>query len=245
MPVIDNVGYGEYTPLKMEHFSKIVSMHLRITNAVLKKNPGLYRQCYRYIELTAGKGFTPNAEKGSPLVFLEQVEKVTPDLAYCADFIECKEKNIRELETTISREKRHQHWKGTISFKLGKYQDEIYSLLTTKSKKELGLIFVDPSGDLPDFDVLHDISKLRPRMEILIYIPSTNVKRVHQYTDKRLSDLIYEIGKKYWLIRKPIKSDQFKWTFLFGSNTDIFNDYKSINLIRLDSKLGQKILRRT
>ena len=47
------------------------------------------------------------------------------------------------------------------------------------------------------------------------------------------------IGKKYWLIRRPIPSDSKKWTFLLGSNTGIFDDYPSIELIRFDSEEAQ------
>ena len=36
MPKVDNVGYGECTPQKMVDFSSIISMHLAITQAVLK-----------------------------------------------------------------------------------------------------------------------------------------------------------------------------------------------------------------
>jgi hypothetical protein len=97
MPKIDGVGYGECTGLKIEHFSKIISMHLAVTQAVLNKYNNLYQQHYRYIELTAGKGFTPNGEKGSPLVFLEKAESEKFKLSFRADFIECEQKNITEL----------------------------------------------------------------------------------------------------------------------------------------------------
>ena len=104
-------------------------------------------------------------------------------------------------------------------------------------------MFVDPSGDLPDFDILHYIAEMRPKMEILIYLPSTNVKRTYQYTEKRLTDYIESVGKKHWLIRKAIDWDQFKWTFLLGSNApDLFKDYKGIDFYRLESRQGQNIL---
>ena len=81
------------------------------------------------------------------------------------------------------------------------------------------------------------------KMEILIYLASTNVKRVYQHTEKRLKDYIDCIGKKYWLIRKPLRGDSHKWTFLLGSNAkSLFGDYRGINAYRLDSDIGQKIL---
>ena len=65
MPVEDGIGYGELTPIKIEHLAKIIEMHLLITQATLKKH-SYYHQWYRYIDLTAGKGISPNEIKGSP-----------------------------------------------------------------------------------------------------------------------------------------------------------------------------------
>ena len=49
-----------------------------------------------------------------------------------------------------------------------------------------------------------------------------------------------QVGKKHWLIRKPISWDSHKWTFLLGSNTNIFKDYKKIDFLRLDSEEAQE-----
>ncbi len=244
MPKTDDVGYGDCTAKKMTDFSRIVRMHLSITQAVLRKNSNLYPQYYRYIDLTAGKGYSPNGVKGSPIAFLEQAENEIFELPYCADFIEYIPKNMAELKDAIGREKIRNSWRTPdIDFYIGIYQDEIKKLLPRKSNREFGLVFVDPSGEMPDFQVLHFIAEMRPKMEILIYLPSTNVKRTYQYTEKRLKDYIDSIGKKHWLVRKPISWDQFKWTFLLGSNAQsLFGDYKSIDFFRLESQKGQKIL---
>ncbi len=244
MPKINGVGYSDCTSLKIEHFSKIIAMHLAITQAVLNKNEKLYLQRYRYIELTAGKGFTPNGEIGSPIAFLDQAESDNFKLSYRADFIECEPKNISELEEAIKNEKEEKGWKGKDwHFHCCKYQEEIPALIKEKSYKEFGLAFIDPSGDLPDFDTLQYIAEMRPKMEILMYLPSTNVKRIYKYTEKRLTELIQGVGKKHWLVRKPIKWDKFKWTFLLGSNApNLFRDYKRIDFYRLESKRGQNIL---
>ena len=59
MPIENNVGFGKYTPFKIQHLSKILAMHMAITQGVLKKTP-YFRQVYRYIDLTAGRGKTPD-----------------------------------------------------------------------------------------------------------------------------------------------------------------------------------------
>jgi hypothetical protein len=42
MPIENGVGYGEYTGVKIEHFGKILAMHMAITQAVIKKHASYY-----------------------------------------------------------------------------------------------------------------------------------------------------------------------------------------------------------
>lgn len=236
MPVTeDGIGHGPLTQIKIEHLTKIFGYHLAVTQNVLRRFP-TFSQHYRYVDLTAGKGFTPDGIKGSPLVFLEQVEDEKFQLPYLADFIELGEENLLELRQHVNKKASENGWKcQNLNFIHGDYEKIVPSLFSYRDTKEFGLIFVDHTGNLPNFDILKHFARNRPKMEILIYIPTTNVKRVHHITEKYLSDFLDEIGKKYWLIRKPFSRDSFKWTFLLGSNTDIFKDYKSIDFFRLDS----------
>ena len=240
MPVEDGVGYGELTPLKIEHFSRIMAMHMAITQAVIKKSR-YFKRVYRYIDLTAGKGYTPNDLQGSPLVFLEQAESDFFQIPYHANFIESETQNIEELEANILKALLTNNLASrNIFLHQGNYEEIIPNLLTGTNKNELGLVFVDPSGDAPNFDTLKYIAQARPRMEILIYLSTTNIKRVHHLTDKFLRDYMEEIGKTHWLIRKPIPWDTHKWSFLLGSNTNIFKDYKKIDFLRLESEEAQQ-----
>ncbi len=242
MPKEDGVGYGELTPYKIEHLGDILAMHLAVTSAVVLKNHKKYnyKKSYRYVDLTSGKGFSPDRKiLGSPLVFLRNAESKL-QIPYRADFIEKIEKNFIELKSNVANEIAKNKWGNpNVHFHFGKYQTLARSLLANRNLKEFGLIFVDPSGNAPDFDAIKNICALRPKMEILIYVSSTSIKRIHQHTNKLLSDYMQDIGKKYWLVRKPISWDQNKWTFLMGSNSDIFKDYKKINFLRLDSPEAQ------
>ncbi|VAW40122.1 hypothetical protein MNBD_CHLOROFLEXI01-4366 [hydrothermal vent metagenome] len=242
MPKEDGVGYGEFTARKIDHLKKIIAMHLAVTSAVILKyhKPYRYRKLYKYVDLTSGKGFSPDGKiPGSPLVFLRNAESKL-QIPYRADFIEEVEKNIIELQSNVADEIAKNNWNNPdIHFHLGKYQALAKSLFGQRDLKEFGLIFVDPSGNAPDFDALKQICTLRPKMEILIYVSTTSIKRIYQHTNKLLSDYMQDIGKKYWLVRKPINWDQYKWTFLMGSNSDIFKDYKKIDFLRLDSSEAQ------
>lgn len=244
MPVVDGVGFGECTKIKIEHFSRIIAMHIAITRAVLNKNCRVYKNRYRYIELTAGPGISPTGEKGSPIAFLEQANLHSRYLQFQADLIENKPENLRKLRTALESEQTDIKTENVdLVFYGGNYQSIIPQLFP-QVDFEFGLVFVDPTGKLPDFKTLQYIAKMRPKMEILMYLSSTNIKRVFQYTGKHLEDYLISIGKPYWLIRREIQWDKHQWTFLLGSDTDIFKGYSKIGLYRLNTRIGQAILKR-
>ena len=242
MPKVDDVGYSESTVEKIAHLEKILGMHLAVTQAVLNKHLN-YPHLYRYVDLTAGKGFSPDGKlKGSPITFLEQAEADNIYLPYRADFIERNPKNIAELEKNVAEVVARNGWADRkLFYHNGDYRKKIQELFPDVNPNEFGLTFVDPSGELPDFETLHDIAVKRPKMEILIYLASTNVKRQHQYTQRDLEDYINGVGKAYWLCGRPAIHDHFKWIFMLGTSTDVFKNYKRIGFYRLDSEEGQDL----
>jgi three-Cys-motif partner protein len=243
MPIENGIGYGEYTKIKIEHLSKILAMHMAITQAVVKKHASYYEPEYRYVDLTAGKGSTPDGNSGSPVVFLEKASDRKFDIPFRADLIEHDQSNIDELKKVISAHPMSSSGQGKIHYYLDDYEKVIPNLFRSKRDFELGLVYIDPSGDLPDFKTLAHISNFRPRMEMLLYLSATNVKRQFLQTKKLLADLLSETGKQHWLIRKPFKGDNHQWTFLLGSNSDLFKPYKSIRsyFYLLNSPEGQQV----
>ncbi len=237
MPKKDDVGFGEFTELKIENLGRIFDMHLVITQAVLRKHR-YYKQRYRYIDVTAGKGYVPESTiLGSPLVFIKSSISPHLEISFDVDLFERVAENYDELVKNFETYAQQHGWNtsNNVKFHCGEYAKLLPQLLPTENSKELGLLFVDHSGNLPDFEAIKRVSKMRSRMEILIYIPARTIKRLHHITEKSLLDYMGEIGKKNWLIRRPVKWDNMEWTFLLGSNTDIFKDYKDIDFYRLTS----------
>jgi three-Cys-motif partner protein len=245
MPIENGIGYGEYTGVKIVHLSKILAMHLAITQAVIKKHASYYQPEYHYVDLTAGKGNTPDGNLGSPIVFLDIINNPNSkfELPFGADLIEREQQNIIELSKAISAHPIFASHQKDIHLYNNEYEFIVPQLFRSKKDTELGLVYVDPSGDLPDIKTLAFISKMRPRIEILLYLSATNVKRQFQQTQKLLADFLSATGKQHWLIRKPFKGDNHQWTFLLGSNSDLFKPYKSIRtyFYLLDSPEGQEV----
>lgn len=241
MPKDEGVGHGEFTGLKIETLTSIFDMHLVITQEVLKNHKN-WKQVYKYIDATAGKGFAPESTiPGSPLVFIKCVNSSKIYMPYSAHFVEQNEVNIGELKQNVYHQSKLHNWKieNRVEFYQGDYSKIVPSLLGLYDDRELGLVFIDHSGDLPNFDTISEISQMRPKMEILLYLSARNIKRLHHLKHKSLLDYMQQISKKNWLIRKPVKWDNLEWTFLLGSNTDVFKDYKKINFFRLDSDEAQ------
>lgn len=245
MPIENGIGYGEYTGVKIEHLGKILAMHMAITQAVIKKHASYYEPEYRYVDLTAGKGSTPDGNSGSPVVFLDKASDPKFDIPYRADLIEREQSNIEELKNIISAHPMNASQQGRIHYHPDDYEKVVPNLFKSKKDFELGLVYVDPTGtrDLPDIGTLALISKMRPRMEILFYVSATGVKRQFQQTHQLLADFLNATGKQHWLIRKPFKGDSHQWTFLLGSNIDFFKPHKKIQsyFCILNSPEGQEV----
>lgn len=219
------VGQSEYSPLKEEHYSKILAWHQSLSYHVINNDR---RNDYLMIDATAGTGklYECGGIDGSPLVFLQQASEHLSDCKWQAVFCEQNPEHFAKLHSNVGAA-------PCVTLRPESYQDV---LRRYTSQWQIGLLYIDPNGT-PDFDALCTFARRNPRMEILISVTANGVKR-GGLTEYRLHEWIEKIGKKYWAIRKPY--GPWQWTFLFGSDFAGFNkNYKSIDLYPVTSPIGK------
>lgn len=95
-------GSGEYTPLKVEHFRSLLSMHLAVVAAVLQRHANSwFDPCYKLIDITAGPGLHPvDGSPQAPLVFAEAAARMA--IRHAALFFEQEAEAFQSLRAAMS-----------------------------------------------------------------------------------------------------------------------------------------------
>lgn len=226
-------GRSQYTQTKQEHLNYFLDTHIRIVNAINKKQAWLNGK-YWYADICAGDG--GDDTPGSPLIFSKLQKKYNLD---CEPyFIERVPKLFGKLTQKLDND-------------FAKCFCEDHSKILPKLipvSSYLGLLYFDPNGD-----PFHDYPNLLPnffsqrtstRIDLLLYYSGTTIKRVLKSSKTNrtwdLSKDITRINKKYWLIREP--QGRAQWSFLFGTNWCNFPEFKKLGFFKTTSKKGQRIL---
>jgi len=272
MPKVNDLGYGPFTYDKIKAFRSILKMHMAIARSVwykLRRKNNKEPLPYLYLDLTAGPGYAnpehPEEMPGSPIIFLvlatsplpkgRSTKSVSP-IPFEAHFFEKDPSFAEQLRERVNKY-RQQPWCENLSVHAVDYTDSqqgLPALLKNWGVQHyrFGLIYVDHSGDLPDFDVLARAVKNFPQMEILLHISATVIKRrsrAHNIPE-RLMDLVGKIPKREWLIRDTKPGDKFQWTFLMGTDArdsqgkSLFRGLKKERFYQLSTEEGQSVLKR-
>lgn len=243
MPVENHIGRSEETPIKHAHFKAQMAAHANTTAAILKKYPGWANPFYLYIDINAGDGGTKD-DPGSPLIAIN-ILRNTRGMQYRALLIELDEGHAATLERRVAYAHHATVKQGDHNIVLREYIQEAH-----KPEKTYGLLFADPNGIDPAWDLLADFAEVFPKVDIMIYIAATSLKRVRLWKNNNgyeaepcLAEHIDSIGKKHWIIREPRGVQQ--WTFLIGTNWKALPRYEKFGFYQLTAPQGQRVLQKT
>ena len=203
---------GEETPFKQKDFKVLLQHHINICSIVIKKNAWA-SQAYRYFDMFGGPGIIhENGEtiKGSPVIFLDVIRESS--LFYWADIVEQDVATFSDLSSVLhSPQIRLHHGNSQM----------IYTKFLMPSRKQYGLLYLDPdmseSGFDLSFTIAKDFSIAYPMLDILFYISANNIKRIASAKGTpNLQARLEPIKKSSWVIR-TLKT-KFQYTFLIGTN---------------------------
>jgi hypothetical protein len=109
-----------------------------------------------------------------------------------------------------------------------------------ETRHAFGAIYSDENGTVPPFALLAQAAAALPKMDLIIYVSATNIKRIlkagAQGVTGRLDEMMARIQKKYWLIREP--KEKHQWTFLIGTNMKRFPEFAKEGIYHLTSPMG-------
>jgi len=241
MPIKNGIGYSETTPLKQHHFRENIRVHLRIVRGIMQKYPAWGDGVYHYFDLNAGSGLVDGVS-GSPLIFIEESMHY-PTLNVHAVLIEINKSNAESLARNLAL---YHATNCKIDVRCGDHADVLPEFFTSKRTKSFGLVYTDPTGSIPPFDLLAEMASVPcyEKTDFLISCSATTIKRVRGCSkcpsDKYLTDYLNTIDKKYWNVREPLGRHQ--WTLLIGSNWNAYPSFKNLGFYSADSLEGRKVL---
>jgi hypothetical protein len=239
MPVTeDNVGYSEYTELKIYNFKKIAEMHVKICQGIISRKPWCDSR-YFYMDLTAGTGVIPDT-----------------DLPNCGRVM------IDTLRSTNIQFQAHlidQFNADTLRSNLGPspalyYYNDDHNLVMKDiipkyvKKPSYGLMFYDPNSPgivNGNWESLNSIAEIYSnhaqlgQVDFMMYLSGTAIKRVRHLTQKKLQDWLAMLHKKYWVVRKP--KGAWQWTFILGTNWDAYPKIRSIGFYPKNTEEGKDV----
>ncbi len=265
MPKYKDLGYGPFTPDKVSAFRSILQMHQVIARAVINRTKATLP--YLYLDLTAGPGYADPQQNlpGSPLIFLQlatqslrigRSDKFMKPVPFEAHFFEYDREFAESLKARVQPYRKSPYCTG-IKVHSADYTDPTKGVLALISEfgyqpYRYGLVYIDPSGNLPDFDVLAQIAEHLPRVEVLLHIPAAIIKRLRNREDHEhneyLTDLLEKIPKSLWLVRDVKPGDKHQWTFLMGTNArasngdELFRGLTQERFFPISDKRGREIL---
>lgn len=244
MPVVNGQGFGDDTEAKQSDFRYLVGYHLNVVNCMITKARREGKTFpppeYWYFDITAGCGVHPETgDPGSPVIFKQ--EAASAGIPFTAWFFDCHPHNCCAL-----RERFHDD--SSVNVIGGDHNETLMATIPDVDRPRLGLLYCDPSGNIPPFDLLAAFAdhKITSRIDILINVPSTSLKRVYAANKdkghKHLHEYLAGIPKDVWLIRQP--QGKHQWSFIIGTRWASMPEFKRIGMHKIGTPEGDEVLRR-
>lgn len=241
MPIDQDAGYSESTPIKQHDFEHVLTTLLIVAHGVMLR--GYPHPEFLYFDLNAGPGRLGGVD-GSPLIFVRTARRI--GLPFRAFFFEKNKESayqLREaLESICPPEDRHRlrivhgdHSRG-VAWKI---ESELSDL---PNDWVYGLAYGDGNGksDTP-IGPLVALAERFPRVDLLLNVTATGYKRARGANPDAsyLLDDLRPILKAHRMIREPVS--EWQWTMLFLTNWAGAPEFGERGFRRLGSSAGREI----
>ena len=239
------IGISEHTLIKQDILEDIFSMIFLVAKPILNKSCYLDPR-YHYIDMNAGPGVYQGRDGewivGSPIRFLRQARiSVIEHKAYLVEIDPVYCKRLKEWAKPYQRG-------DNIEVICGDSREVVLDLVRPGAQPKLGALYTDPTGSVPPFDLLADLSRRKEyrQMDFIIFISARNYKRELKAAQCGLCEFLFEklgrIEKKQWIVTEPMGRQQF--AFLIGTNWAEFPAWKRKGFYRVNTAEGKEILER-
>ncbi len=184
----------EHSRIKVQLLGLYIEKYLNILS--LSK----YIESVIIYDLFCGAGIYENGGKGSPIIFLEALSKIPPNLnsqnSFHLHFNDIKEEKIKELQKEINRTNLNSNKSTSLTYSSVDYKKILPSVVTRFSgfRKSRGFIFIDPYG-YKEIRLSHIRELLRPgTTEVLLFLPTQFMFRFEEKgTPESLKEFISEL----------------------------------------------------
>jgi len=187
MPVVNGQGFGGNTEAKQADFRYLVGYHLNVVDCMVAKARREGKTFpppeYWYFDITAGCGVHPETgDPGSPVIFKQVADGANiPSTAW---FFDCHPSNCAALQERFQGD-------SSVHVVAGDHNETLMAAIPDVDRPRLGLLYCDPSGNIPPFDLLAAFAdhKVTSRIDILINVPSTSLKRCTRPTRTKATSI--------------------------------------------------------
>lgn len=210
---------SDYTPIKQQALEAALRQQMNLIVHIWEKRAWNHPKPYLYFDLNAGPGITKDQKPGSPVIFRRVAEEYRnnwDNFRYDATFYEADPLTYTQLQKVFNGDPRFEIKNAehdTLREEL-----EVKRQRTSQKQRDwvFGAVYADPSNAELPWELLEEMNKVYPRVDVMINIACASYKRsVARAGYQTLADRLPQV-KKHWIVRKPFGKHQ--WSILIGTN---------------------------